>query len=82
MPIITGIDRHQVSFSSLEDGIAADNEVRLIDAFVDKLDLKKLVVQSLTSSEKRKEGRAAFSDAIFSNFTCMPISTAFAAVEN
>ena len=64
MPIITGIDRHQVSFSSLEDGIAADNEVRFIDAFVDKLDLKQLGVQSLTSTDKKKEGRAAFSDAL------------------
>jgi len=40
MSIITGVDRHQMSFSRLEDKITADNEVRLIDAFVDKMDLQ------------------------------------------
>lgn len=65
MPIINGLDRCQMTFSSLEDSISADNEVRFIDAFVDKLDLQQLGVQSLTSSEKKKDGRAAFSDALF-----------------
>lgn len=64
MPTLIGIDRLQITFSSLEDGIAADNEVRFIDAFVDKLDLKQLGVQSLTLADKKKEGRAAFSDAL------------------
>ena len=35
-----GIDRHQMQFSALEDLIAEDNVVRVIDAFVDMLDLK------------------------------------------
>lgn len=65
MPIINGLDRCQMTFSSLEDSISADNEVRFIDAFVDKLDLQQLGVQSLTSTEKKKDGRAAFSDALF-----------------
>ncbi len=39
MPITIGIDRHQISFSSLDERIASDNEVRFIDAFVHKLDL-------------------------------------------
>jgi transposase len=65
MPIINGFDRHQISFSSLEDSISSDNEVRFIDAFVDKLDLQHLGVQSLTQAEKQKAGRAAFSDALF-----------------
>ena len=65
MPIINGFDRYQITFSSLEDSIAADNEVRFIDAFVDKLDLRQLGVQSLTQTEKQKAGRAAFSDALF-----------------
>ena len=82
MPIITGIDRHQVSFSSLEDGIAADNEVRFIDAFVDKLNLQLLGVHSLTSSDKRKKAEQLSAMHFFSNFTFMPISMAFAAVEN
>ena len=29
MPIINGLDRHQLTFSSLEAAIATDNEVRL-----------------------------------------------------
>lgn len=65
MPIINGFDRSQITFSSLEDSIAADNEVRFIDAFVDKLDLKQLGVQSLTQTEKQKAGRASFSEALF-----------------
>ena len=34
MPIILGLDRHQMSFSSIEDSISQDYEVRLIDAYV------------------------------------------------
>ena len=47
MPIINGLDRQQIIFSSLEDTIATDNDVRFIDAFVDKLNLQQLGVQSL-----------------------------------
>ena len=39
---LPGLDRSQITFSSLEDAISTDNEVRFMDAFVDKLDLKKL----------------------------------------
>ncbi len=35
MPTIIGLDRFQITFSSLEDTISVDNEVRFIDAFVD-----------------------------------------------
>jgi transposase len=42
MKIIQGISRHQMQFGSLEDLIAADNPVRILDAFVDKLDLQQL----------------------------------------
>src|SRR5690606_17768994 len=65
MPIINGLDRHQITFSSLEAAIATDNDVRFIDAFVEKLDLQQLGVHSLTSSDKKKEGRSSFSDALF-----------------
>lgn len=65
MPIITGFDREQVRFSCLEDFISEDNEVRFIDAFVDKLDLKQLGVISLTQEQKKKDGRPAFSDRLF-----------------
>lgn len=68
MPKITGLDRHQVSFSSLEDVISLDNDVRFIDAFVEKLDLHRLGVRSLTQTDKKKkkkDGRAAFCDTLF-----------------
>ncbi len=38
MKIIQGISRHQIQFNSLDDHIAADNPVRIIDAFAEKLD--------------------------------------------
>ena len=38
MHFITGKDRHQLEFRSLEDGVATTNPVRFIDAFVDKLE--------------------------------------------
>jgi hypothetical protein len=36
------INRAQVTFGSLEDLMPPDNPVRLIDAFADRLDLKRL----------------------------------------
>ena len=42
MQFIQGNNRHQTFFSTLDDQVAADNPVRLIDAFIDKLDLQKL----------------------------------------
>lgn len=54
MAIIRGIDRFQMRFSTLEDCISEEHEVRFIDAFVDKLDLKKLGVVSLTQATKKK----------------------------
>ena len=45
MQFIQGNNRHQTFFSTLEDQVAADNPVRLIDAFIDKLDLQKLGFQ-------------------------------------
>ena len=40
MQIIYVLDRQQIWFSNLEDAISADNDVRFIDTFVDKRDLK------------------------------------------
>ena len=65
MPQIQGINREQITFSNLESQIAKDNEIRFIDAFVDKLDLKQLGIQSLIQREKKKAGRASFEDALF-----------------
>jgi hypothetical protein len=39
---IEGTNRCQNYFSTLEAQVSADNAVRLIDAFIDKLDLEKL----------------------------------------
>ena len=36
---IQGTDRHQITFSSLDEQICKENPVRIIDAFVEKLDL-------------------------------------------
>ena len=38
MKTIQGTSRQQMQFASLDDFIAADNAVRIIDAFVEKLD--------------------------------------------
>lgn len=65
MPTIPGIDRHQIIFTDLESQISKDNEIRFIDAFVDKMDLRQLGIQSLVQAQKKKEGRAAFEDALF-----------------
>ena len=42
MQFIQGNNRHQTYFSTLEDQVAADNQVRLMYAFIDKLQLEKL----------------------------------------
>jgi transposase len=45
MQYITGTNRYQSYFATLEERVDADNAVRLIDAFVDKLELEKLGFQ-------------------------------------
>ena len=62
MQYITGISRQQLRFSSLEDAISADNQVRFIDAFVGHIDLFKLgfAVQTL-----KKEGRPSYNSQVF-----------------
>jgi hypothetical protein len=42
MQIIQGNNRNQTYSSTLEDQVSTDNPVRLIDAFIDKLELNKL----------------------------------------
>jgi transposase len=53
MQYIQGHDRHQTYFITLDDQLAIDNPVRLIDAFVDKLDLEKL---GFTGTVPKSEG--------------------------
>ncbi|WP_240723508.1 IS1182 family transposase, partial [Flavobacterium sp. GT3P67] len=56
------ISRQQMRFSSLEDAISPDNQVRFVDAFVESIDLIKLgfSVQTL-----KKEGRPSYNSQVF-----------------
>jgi transposase len=56
MPIQQGALREQTYITSLDDFITPDHPVRLIDAFVDKLEIEKLGIQM----PKAEEGRPAF----------------------
>jgi transposase len=62
MQHISGISRHQMRISSLEDAITADNQVRFIDAFVSVIDLSKL---GFTVRTLKKEGRPSYTTPIF-----------------
>ena len=61
MQFIQGNNRHQTYFSTLEDQVSADNTVRLIDAFVDKLDLQKL---GFSNTELKSEGRPPYAPQV------------------
>ncbi|OOV19239.1 IS1182 family transposase [Flavobacterium sp. LM4] len=62
MQHIQGISRQQMRFSSLEDAISADNQVRFIDAFVTFLDLEKL---GFTVTSIKSEGRPSYNIKVF-----------------
>ena len=62
MNFIEPQNRSQLTFGSLEDLVAADNPVRLIDAFAEQLDLKRL---GFGMKELKKEGRPAFESRVF-----------------
>ena len=55
---IEGENRYQSTLfpESLEDYIAEDNAIRIVDAFVDKLDLKGLGFESAEPSETGRPG--------------------------
>jgi transposase len=54
MQFIQGQQRHQTYFATLEDQVAPDNSVRLIDAFIDKLDFPQIgFAKTLHHSEGR-----------------------------
>lgn len=42
MQFIQGNNRHQTYFTTPDDQVSTDNAVRLMDAFIEKLDLQKL----------------------------------------
>ena len=57
MEFIQSVNRHQTYFSTLEEQVAADNSVRFIDAFVEKLDLQKL---GFSNTVHKGEGRPPY----------------------
>jgi hypothetical protein len=56
MDYIKANNRHQIRMNCLEEQIEADNQVRFIDAFVEKLDLAALgyIVQGSSKSSVRR----------------------------
>ena len=62
MDFIQPQNRSQVSFSSLEDFVDSENAVRLIDAFIEQLDLARLGFDVV---ELKKEGRPAYESGMF-----------------
>ncbi|MBK8609997.1 MAG: IS1182 family transposase [Chitinophagaceae bacterium] len=61
MQFIQGQPRQQTYFSTLEDQVAADNPVRLIDAFIDKVDLQQL---GFKKTVQQTEGRPPYSPQV------------------
>jgi transposase len=61
MQYITGVNRHQTIFTTLEEQVSAENPVRLIDAFVEKLDAAKL---GFTTTTLKSEGRPSYAPQV------------------
>jgi transposase len=61
MQFITGTSRHQSYFSTLDEQVSAANAVRLIDAFVDKLELEKL---GFARTIEHNEGRPPYAPQV------------------
>ena len=61
MEFIQGNNRNQTYFSTLEDQVSADNPVRLIDGFIDKLDLQKL---GFIHTTLKSEGRPPYAPSM------------------
>ena len=61
MQFIQGNNRHQTYFSTPDDQVSADNAARLMDAFIDKLDLQKL---GFTGTVHNSEGRPPYAPAV------------------
>jgi transposase len=62
MQHITGIFRHKMRFSSLEDTMSSDNQVRFIDAFVELVDISKL---DFAIKTLKTEGHSSFNSKVF-----------------
>jgi transposase len=61
MQFIQGNNRNQTYFATLEEQVRADNAVRLIDAFIDKLELQKL---GFTNTVHKSEGRPPYAPGV------------------
>ena len=61
MQFITGNNRHQTFFSTLDDRVSNDNVARLMDAFIDKLDLQKL---GFSGTVHKSEGRPPYAPGV------------------
>jgi hypothetical protein len=61
MQYITGTNRHQSYFSTLEHQVGAENPVRLIDAFIDKPELQQ---PGFGKTEPKAEGRPPFAPQV------------------
>lgn len=61
MHFIQGANRQQVQFISLDDLIAPNNGVRILDAFVNKVDLSQL---GFASAPHKSEGRPPFAPSV------------------
>ena len=61
MQFIQGNNRHQTYFSTPDDQVRADNAVRLMDAFIDKLDLQKL---GFCGTVHKSEGRPPYAPGV------------------
>ena len=61
MQFIQGNNRHQTYFTTPDDQVSADNAVRLMDAFIDKLDLQQL---GFTGTVHKSEGRPPYAPGV------------------
>jgi hypothetical protein len=57
MQFIQGTNRQQTYFTTPDEQVSADNAIRLMDAFIDKLDLQKL---GFTCPIHKSEGRPPY----------------------
>jgi hypothetical protein len=55
MQFIQRTNRHQTYFTTPDEQVSADNAVRLMDAFIEKLDLQKLGFTDTVSMSVNKE---------------------------
>ena len=58
MKTIQGSSRHQMEFISLDDQVAVEDPVRIVDAFVEKLDLKRLGIERRGGGQRALIGNA------------------------